>query len=78
MKTAKLTMRFDESDIQLAKNYASRQGLSVTRLVERYFRRLGEAETTPIPKEVRAIAGVLPRTVDAKAEYREHVLRKHR
>ncbi len=57
----KLTLKLDESIIDLAKTYAHKRKKSLSRLVEDYFRGLGmneekdEADINPIVKELSGI-----------------------
>ena len=78
MKTAKMTIRLPEEELAFAKHYARENGFSLTGLIHRYLIRLLQAKSSDIPLEVRSVAGIVPPRVDAKAEYREHTLRKHR
>jgi hypothetical protein len=78
MKTAKMTIRLPESDLAFAKDYARKHGFSLTALIHRYLSRLLQSESGGVPSEVRAVAGIVSSRVDARAEHREHVVRKHR
>jgi hypothetical protein len=77
METVKLTLRLPKRDLEFAKQYAQAHRITVTDLIDRYLRSL---QTGPgaIHPEVEKISGLIPADVDARAEYREHVLRKHR
>ena len=77
MKTAKMTIRLPDSDLAFAKLYAKEQGLSLTDLILRYLVRLSLSTKSDMPAEVRAVAGVIPARVDAKKEYRDHLLGKN-
>ena len=59
---AKLTLKLDKDAIELAKRYAKRRGLSLSRVVESYFLRLAQSESPPREKltgVVAELAGVL-------------------
>ena len=81
--TTKLTLRLDEAVIKKAKKTARRQGVSLSRMVEDYFKsvaRLQENGTkeSPILSE---IAGILSGKNDAKkltADYKKHLAEKYR
>lgn len=78
----KLTLKLDEDAIGRAKRYAERRGLSLSRLVERYFFRLTDAEESPrdAPTGVVAeLAGALKGAEigDTKAEYTEYLQKKY-
>lgn len=77
MKTAKMTIRLPGSELAFAKHYAKEQGMTLTDLVLRYLGRLPREAVNGIPDEVRRVAGIVPAEVDAKAEHREHALRRH-
>jgi hypothetical protein len=77
METVKLTVRLPKGDLEFAKRYAQEHRITVTELIDRYLRslRAGAGAITPAVEE---ISGLIPPEINAKAEYREHVLRKHR
>lgn len=75
--TAKLTIRLPKSDVDFAKAYAKAHGITVTEVIDRYFRRMRSLERrTPAP-EIVAISGLVPSDVDAEEEYRKHLRDKH-
>lgn len=78
----KLTLKLDEEAIGRARLYASRRGLSLSRMVETYFLSLTEPEQAahPAPTGVVAeLAGMLAgKNVDLSDEGRARYLaRKH-
>jgi hypothetical protein len=77
MDTAKLTVRLPKGDLEFAKQYAQEHRITVTELIDRYLRGL-RAGTGAIRAEVEDISGLIPPDVSARAEYREHILSKHR
>ncbi len=77
METSKLTVRLPKSDLDFAKQYAQAHRITVTELIDRYLRSL-QGGTGAIHPEVERISGLIPAGVDARAEYREHLLAKYR
>jgi hypothetical protein len=77
METVKLTVRLPKNDLDFAKQYAQAHRITVTELIDRYLRSL-RGGTGVIHPEVEKISGLIPATVDAKADYRDHALEKHR
>jgi Family of unknown function (DUF6364) len=77
METVKLTVRLPKGHLEFAKQYAQKHRITVTELIDRYLRSLRDG-TGAIRSEVEDIAGLIPPEVSARAEYREHVLGKHR
>jgi Family of unknown function (DUF6364) len=76
METVKLTVRLPKSDLEYAKQYARRHRITVTELIDRYLRSL-KTRTSTVHQEVEKISGLIPPEVDARAEFREHAMRKH-
>ncbi len=78
IETTKLTIRLPVQDVAFVKQYAKDHGVTVTEVIDRYLRRMRELEShTPSPA-LEAITGIIPDDIDARTEYREHQLRKHR
>jgi hypothetical protein len=77
MDTAKLTVRLPKNDLEFAKRYAQAHRMTLTELIDRYLRSL-QGETGTIHPEVEKISGLIPADVDARAEYRAHILEKYR
>ena len=76
METTKLTVRLPKKDLEFAKEYAQAHHITVTELIDRYLRSLQRGQGAIHP-EVEKIIGLIPSDVDAKVEYREHILRKY-
>ena len=75
---AKLTLSVDERVISRAKQYAKRQGVSVSEMVETYLATVAEPpSSTGSPAPIlRSLRGVLKHAdVD---EYRKHLAAKYR
>ena len=77
METVKLIVRLPKNDLDFAKEYAQAHGITVAELIDRYLRSL-RSGTGAIHPEVERISGLIPATVDAKADYRAHIMEKHR
>ena len=74
--TKKLTIRLPEDHLDFVKRYAKEQGVTVTEIFDRYLRGLSAATSEPGP-EVQRMSGILPAQVDAQAEHRNFLLKKH-
>ena len=79
----KITLTVDEDYIRAAKEYAKREGKSVSRLLEEYFAKYGEP-IKPLRKEdlpplTRSLTGILKGAdiKDYRAEYRKHLEEKY-
>ena len=80
---SKLTLRLDSETIKRAKRYVDKhKGLSLSRLVEGYFKSLTSEEDTDksIPPIVSSLAGVAMKVKnkDLKGEYTEYLVEKYR
>lgn len=78
---AKLTLKLDQVVIEKAKDYAERQGVSLSRMVERYFLGLTRSDQRSDVKPtglVAELAGLLAGTepID-KDEYAEYLTKKY-
>ena len=78
METAKVTVRLPREDIEFAKRYARIHRMTFTELIDRHLRQLRSQAESEIHPEVEKISGLVPHDVDARAEYHEHLLKKHR
>ena len=76
MNDAKMTIRLPVAELEFAKSYARRSGFSLTALISRYLARLQSSTEGEMPAEIKAIAGVVPPKVDARAEYHARHMRK--
>jgi predicted DNA-binding ribbon-helix-helix protein len=79
MSEERTTIELAEPDAAFLAAYAERRGVSVRTLlhdlVEQLRRR--EALASAIHPDVRAISGLVPADVDARAAHHEHRRRKH-
>ena len=78
METTKLTVRLPRAEVEFAKEYARKHGVTVTALIDRYFSRLQAAAPSSIHPEVARFAGLVPEHADARQLYQEHLEGKHR
>ncbi|WP_397447028.1 DUF6364 family protein [Polaribacter sp. R77954] len=82
---SKLTLKLDKAVIEQAKEYAKKNQISLSRLIESYLASLTqkeksnkkEIEITPL---VESLSGVvkLPKDFDFKKDYRDHLLEKYK
>jgi Family of unknown function (DUF6364) len=82
----KLTLRLDEALIQQAKEYAAKEGRSVSELVAGYFARLtanSKADAAPAsateatPQRRSSFRGLLAGSKLDESDYYEYLKRKH-
>ena len=85
MKT-KLTLKLDKSVIEKAKEYASSQKVSLSRIVESYLKALtiqkdqsdeDEIQISPFVKIISSGVSI-PADLDYKAEYSRHLTEKYK
>lgn len=79
----KLTLRLDGTVINKAKKTASKKGVSLSRMVEDYFKAVGDQEAQEVRESpvLYEISGVLSGKKDAeqlRAGYRKHLAGKYR
>jgi hypothetical protein len=78
MANGTLTVNLPAEEIEFLKAYARQHGITAAEVVGRYVQRLKSATQPAIHPEVAAISGLVAPENDAQAEYREHLLKKHR
>jgi hypothetical protein len=81
--TTKLTLRLKENVIRKAKKTASSKGVSLSRMVEDYFKAVADQGTHEVRESpvLYEIAGVLSGKQDAaqlRERYRKHLAEKYR
>lgn len=81
--TTKLTLRLDDTVIRKAKKTARTKGVSLSRMVEDYFKSVGEQEQhkvreSPVLYEVSGVLSGKHDAVQLRAGYRKHLSEKHR
>ncbi len=77
MTTRKLTIRLPEEEIEFAKNYASKHGITLTELIDRYLKQLRRRPEGGIHPDILRFSGIIPADIDACAEYHEAMEEKH-
>ena len=76
MKTTELTVQLPEAEAHTLELYAREHSVSVGELLARFARRLRNSRSSPHPANLQ-FTGTIPTEVDARAEHRQHVERKH-
>ena len=81
--STKLTLRLDDAVIRSAKKKAGARGISLSRMVEDYFRAVADQEGCEVRESpvLYEVSGVLSGKQDAeqlKAGYRKHLAEKYR
>ena len=79
MNDARMTIRLPGASLAFAREYAAMVGTTVTDLVVGYFERLRQslAVNDGVPVSVRDVAGIVPKNVDAKEAYHEHLMERY-
>ena len=77
MQTSKLTVRLPAKDIEIAKAYAKRHGISLTELINRYFQHIQGTFQESVHPEILKISGLIPPEVNVKNDYLESLEGKH-
>jgi hypothetical protein len=77
----KLTLKMDSRVITRAKGYAAKEGKSLSRMVETYFKLITgqkekEEEITPLVKELSGVIR-LKKDQDIKADYTDYLGKKY-
>jgi hypothetical protein len=78
MPTAELTLRLPVEEVEFLKAYAQEHGTTAAELLAGYVRRLQANGHKPLHPDVVGITGLVPPDSDVKAEYRQHLLDKHK
>lgn len=78
MSTRKLTIRLPEEEIDFAKNYAARHGMTMTQLIDRYLKALQRRPEGQLDPDIVRFSGIIPEDVDARDEYHGGMAEKHR
>ena len=76
----KLTLRLDDKIIQRAKEQSTKQGKSLSKLVEDYFQLYHSdpsEKNEKLPPVVRSLKGILKNTDIDRADYRKHLEEKY-
>ncbi len=76
----KLTLRLEKQLVELAKEYASTHGKSVSKIVADYFLLLTETQVTQCDENtpiVRSLKGSLGKTQIEESDYKEYLEEKY-
>jgi len=81
--STKLTLRLDDGVIKKAKKRAKTKGVSLSRMVEDYFKSVAEMEQlevreSPVLYEIAGVLSGKTRAEKLKSEYRKHLSEKYR
>lgn len=77
MPTRKLTVRLPEDEIEFAKQYASNQGITLTELIDRYFKQLRLATSSSLHPDIQRFSGIIPSDVNSRSDYFDAMEEKH-
>jgi len=72
-----VTVSLADEDLEFLKRFSEAQGTSVGEFLARQARSLRKQLEKPLPAEIRAASGIIASDVDSKAEYLDHMERKH-
>jgi len=76
-ETTELTVRLPKEDVSFAEAYARAHGLTVSEVIDRYFRRMRALSSAELSPELDSIAGLVPSDVDAEGVYRDYLADRH-
>ncbi len=78
MPSAELTVQLPAEEVEFLKSYAQEHGTTVAEIFARYVKRLKSSARPPLHPDIVSITGLVPDHIDVGAEYRQHLLDKHR
>ncbi|WP_224746725.1 DUF6364 family protein [Pelovirga terrestris] len=78
MPARKLTIRLPEEEIEFAKEYALRNGISVTEMIDRYLKNLRKQTRAELHPDIQRFSGIISSNIDAEIAYHEALEEKHR
>jgi hypothetical protein len=78
MPTAELTVQLPAEEIEFLKAYAQEHGTTAAELLERYVKRLKANGRHRLHPDIVNLTGLVPADLDVTAEYRQHLLDKHK
>jgi len=78
MRSAQRTIQLPAEEVDFLENYAREHRTTVAEIVERYVKRLKRPGSRPLHPDILSLTGLVPEHMDAQAEYRRHLLEKHR
>ncbi|MES1945669.1 hypothetical protein PC39_16181 [Salinisphaera sp. PC39] len=72
-----LTVCLSEEDAAFLKSYAARHSLGVSQVINRYVRRLREAQKETPRETLATVTGLVPEDIDAESVALEGQVQKH-
>jgi hypothetical protein len=78
MGTRKLTIRLPEEEIDFAKEYAARHGMTMTQLIDRYLKVLQRCPEGKLHPDIVRFSGIIPENIDARDAYYAGLEEKHK
>ncbi len=78
MATRILTMRLPEEEIDFAKRYASRHGLTMTQLIDRYLKELQRRPNGSLNPDIVRFSGIIPEDNGTREDYFTAMEEKHK
>jgi hypothetical protein len=78
MGTRKLTIRLPEEEIDFAKEYAARHGMTMTQLIDRYLKVLQRCPEGKLHPDIVRFSGIIPENIDARDAYHAGLEEKHK
>jgi len=75
----KLTLNLDKDVIEVAKDYAKSNRVSLSKLIENYLSSLTRPsqESSSVSPLVESLTGIIPNSYDEKEDYRNYIDRKY-
>lgn len=77
-ETTKLTIRLPKAQVEFAKRYAKRHGVTVTEVIARYLHALQTAGVEELSPETLRMAGILSPDLDIDAARYEYLMEKYK
>jgi hypothetical protein len=78
MKATEVTVQLPREDAEFLETYAKEHATSIGEILTRFARRL-QSTTQPAPhREDVKFSGAVPADVDARKNYRDYIVDKHR
>ncbi len=78
MNATPLTIHLPEPEVTFLKEYAKRHQVSLAELIDQFVKQLRVAEKYSYHADIKKFAGLVPKDIDARREYYEHLEEKHK
>lgn len=78
MNATSLTVHLPESEVTFLEEYAEKHQVTVEELIDQFVKQLRIAEKYSYHPEIKTFAGIVPKNIDARKEYYEHLEKKHK